>query len=177
MLRLCLFAALALASCSTSSPETSTARPEGADASGTPVGDDSGEAEPEMDGDPRADVTGVAANGSAGSYTFSVTLFSPDTGCEQYADWWEVLDRDGALLYRRILGHSHVDEQPFTRSGGPVDVAADQVVFVRAHLAPSGYGGDVFTGTPDGGFALAEQVPTIDPAIETAQPQPDGCAF
>ena len=124
-----------------------------------------------------ADVTAVNASGDEGGYTFAVTLSSPDTGCDQYANWWEVLDEDGALLYRRILGHSHVDEQPFTRSGGPVEIAADQVVFVRAYMHPSGYGGTAFTGTVAGGFQAAEALPTIDPAVESAAPQPDGCAF
>ncbi|MCB0054175.1 MAG: hypothetical protein KDE24_32035, partial [Caldilinea sp.] len=67
-----------------------------------------------------ADVFGVTVRGDDGAYQFSVEIASPDTGCNQYADWWEVLDSDGNLLYRRILTHSHVDEQPFIRSGGPV---------------------------------------------------------
>jgi len=124
-----------------------------------------------------ANVTTVAATGDAGAYTFAVTLASPDTGCDQYANWWEVLDADGALLYRRILAHSHVDEQPFTRTGGPVPVDAEQVVFVRAHMSNGGFGDVVLTGTASGGFSEARALPQIAASIEAAEPQPTGCAF
>ena len=118
----------------------------------------------------------VTATGEAGAYDFAVTLRSPDTGCDQYANWWEVLDADGALLYRRILGHSHVDEQPFTRSGGPVNVGPDDAVFVRAHMHPQGYGDRVFGGTAGDGFARVEEPPAFDAEIESTDPLPTGCA-
>ena len=57
-----------------------------------------------------ASVTEISWTGEEHNYTFSVTLRSPDTGCEQYADWWEIIDLEGNLIYRRILGHSHVNE-------------------------------------------------------------------
>lgn len=124
-----------------------------------------------------ADVVGVMTTGEPGSAQVSVTLQSPDLGCEQYADWWEVLDESGALIYRRILTHSHVNEQPFTRSGGPVALEADQTVFVRAHMYPGGYGGQVMTGSIAAGFEVATILPDIDEALEQASPQPNGCAF
>ncbi len=127
-----------------------------------------------------ADVMGVEVSGSPGAYTFAVTLRSPDTGCDRYADWWEVVDAEGALLYRRILGHSHVDEQPFTRSGGPVPAAAEASLWIRAHMqgdgtSPEGYGGQVMMGSPQEGFSVAD-ARELAPLHE-ADPLPDGCAF
>ena len=124
-----------------------------------------------------ADVVSVSATGEPNAYTFSVRIISPDTGCEQYADWWEVLSEEGNLVYRRILAHSHVDEQPFTRSGQPVSIEATDIVYVRAHMHPGGYGGAVFKGSAEDGFQEAMVLPEFAPSIETADPQPDGCAF
>lgn len=138
---------------------------------GSPADDDDDD-----NGSSVADVEAVTVSGEAGAYTFSVTLRSPDTGCDQYADWWEVLGEDGSLLYRRILAHSHVDEQPFTRSGGPVDIQGDTPVFVRAHMNTTGYGGTVFAGTVDGTFAEATDL-EAQAAVETQDPLPESCAF
>jgi hypothetical protein len=124
-----------------------------------------------------ADVLSVQVTGNQGTYQFAVELASPDTGCEQYADWWEVISQDGELLYRRILLHSHVDEQPFTRSGGPVEVAADDVVYVRAHMNTSGYGGHVLKGTIRDGFEPAEVEADFGSGLERIPPQPEDCAF
>jgi hypothetical protein len=99
-----------------------------------------------------ADVEAVQAQGAAGKYDFRVTVRSPDAGCQRYANWWEVVRSDGSLAYRRILNHSHASEQPFTREGGPVPVRADEVVVVRAHLHPDGYGGAMLRGSVQGGF-------------------------
>ncbi len=124
-----------------------------------------------------ADVTAVVTSGSDGDWTFSVTILSPDTGCEQYADWWEVLSPEGSLLFRRILNHSHSDEQPFTRSGSPVPIAEDAPVIVRAHLSPGGFGGAAMEGSVRDGFISAELAEGFAVSVEGAEPQPDGCAF
>jgi len=124
----------------------------------------------------RADVIAVAVDGRDGDWTFSVTISSPDTGCEQYADWWEVLSPEGALIFRRILNHSHPDEQPFTRSGSPVPVGGEEVI-VRAHLSPGGYGGAAMQGSAAAGFAVMELAVDFATAVEDEAPQPEGCAF
>ena len=124
-----------------------------------------------------ADVLSVSASGSSGAYTFAVTLRSPDTGCEQYADWWEVLTPQGSLIYRRILVHSHVDEQPFTRSGGPVEVDDTTEVVVRAHMNEAGYGGVALRGSIGAELSPDPSLTELAPELAGAAPLPTGCAF
>ena len=126
---------------------------------------------------PIADVLAVSVRGIPGSYQFSVEISSQDLGCEQYADWWEVVDESGNLVYRRILAHSHVGEQPFTRSGGPVPVDEGAIVIVRAHMNPDGYGGAVLKGSIAGGFQPFELDPGFAGEMDTQPPLPSGCAF
>ncbi len=131
-------------------------------------------------GDGMANVAAVSVAGDPGSYTFSVEIASDDTGCNQYANWWEVLSADGQLAYRRILAHSHVGEQPFTRSGGPVNVAAVDSLIIRAHIHRSGgdsYGGAEFIGSVTNGFAQASELSIVNSTVESSAPQPTGCAF
>lgn len=122
-----------------------------------------------------ADVVSVEVSGEAGAYTFNVTVSSPDTGCEQYADWWEVTTEAGDLVYRRILLHSHVAEQPFTRGGGPVTVASDETVIVRAHMNSGGYGGTVLRGSVDAGFEAERLELSFAAELASREPLPDGC--
>lgn len=124
-----------------------------------------------------ADVTEVKTSGTAGAYQFSVTVRSPDRGCDQFADWWEVVSEDGRLLYRRVLLHSHVDEQPFTRAGGPVPISSDQTVWVRAHMHPSGYGGVALRGSVQTGFSPALMASGFATELAKQPPLPNGCAF
>ena len=124
-----------------------------------------------------ADVVSVEASGEPGAYRFLVRVQSPDTGCDQYADWWEVVGQEGQLIYRRVLLHSHVNEQPFVRSGGPIRVDADTVVWVRAHMNPGGYGGVVFKGSVQQGFQEAGVSPGFAADLADETPLPDGCAF
>lgn len=131
----------------------------------------------EMETIESAKVTAVSSSGSADNYNFSVTIASPDTGCDQYADWWEIMSPDGTLLYRRILAHSHVDEQPFTRSGGPVRIGPDTEVIVRAHMNNLGYGRQVMRGSASGGFEEVTLETTFAAALETTEPLPGDCAF
>ena len=124
-----------------------------------------------------ADVLSVRVTGNAGGYQFGVEITSPDTGCEQYADWWEVISEDGELLYRRILLHSHVDEQPFVRSGGPVEIQANSIVYIRAHMSTAGYGGQVLRGSVQSGFESVEMEAGFGSELERLPPQPEDCAF
>ena len=68
------------------------------------------------------EVTKVDARKSGGSWSFSVTLKHGDTGWEHYADGWGVYLEDGTELGYRVLAHPHVNEQPFTRSLGGVQI-------------------------------------------------------
>lgn len=125
----------------------------------------------------QARVTKVSLRGEAGAYQFSVTLSSPDLGCEQYADWWEVVDTSGELLYRRILAHSHVNEQPFTRSGGPVEILISKNVWVRVHMSNTGYSEKAMFGSPQNGFESQDFPEGFASDLEQQAPLPDGCRF
>lgn len=124
-----------------------------------------------------ANVTSVLVTGDPNDYQFSVGVLSPDTGCEQYADWWEVFSEEGTLVYRRILAHSHINEQPFIRSGRPVQISANDVVYVRAHMHPGGYGGVVFKGSVQDGFQEVTVSSDFALGVENEPPQPTDCAF
>ena len=82
---------------------------------------------------------------SGGGYTFHVTLAHGDTGWDHYADRWEVLAPDGAVLGTRVLLHPHETEQPFTRSLTGVAVPDGvAVVTIRAHDKVHGDGQQLF---------------------------------
>ena len=90
-----------------------------------------------------ADVVGATATrGVGGAYSFDVTLRHADEGWDHYADAWDVLGPDGAVLGTRVLFHPHVDEQPFTRSLSGVKIPAGVTqVTIRGHDKLHGYGG------------------------------------
>ncbi|MFK7988105.1 MAG: hypothetical protein AB8I08_18945 [Sandaracinaceae bacterium] len=181
-LRWCGLAALAalLLSCATAPEHDAGAADSGLGAGAEDAGADAGSRAP------YADVVAVNVSG-AGPFTFAVAIESSDTGCAQYADWWEVLSEDGALLYRRTLGHSHTDDNgttdpgapgnTFTRSGGPVDAAASDTVIVRAHLHPAGYVGRAMRGSVEDGFEAFTPAADFATELADAPPQPPACAF
>jgi hypothetical protein len=95
----------------------------------------------------KADVIAVEVTAEgAGVYSFDVTVKSDETGWDKYADRWEVVAPDGAVLGTRVLQHPHVEEQPFTRrlSGVAVPDGATKVK-VRAHDKVEGFGGAEMT--------------------------------
>lgn len=122
-------------------------------------------------------ITGVEISGESDSYTFNVGISSPDTGCDQYADWWEVFDDEGTLLHRRVLGHSHVNEQPFFRTGGPINIAADRIVIVRAHMNNNGYGRQAYRGSVSEGFEEDILPEDFHLDLDQLAPLPTDCAF
>ncbi len=90
-----------------------------------------------------ADVVKVeVAQTGEGVYRFDVTVAHADAGWDHYADKWDVVGADGAVLGTRILHHPHVNEQPFTRSlsGVRIPEGVDRVG-IRAHDSVHEYGG------------------------------------
>jgi hypothetical protein len=94
-----------------------------------------------------ADVADVVITADApGTYRLEVTVRSPDTGWEKYADAWEVRAPDGSVLGTRVLAHPHVDEQPFTRSLSGVAVPEGMAeVEVAARDLVEGFCGETMT--------------------------------
>jgi hypothetical protein len=94
----------------------------------------------------KADVVFVeATQEDAEAWSFAVTVRHDDRDRDHWADWWRVRTPDGRELGRRVLLHSHVDEQPFTRDARiriPRDV---RTVIVEAHDKVHGLGGAAVT--------------------------------
>ena len=77
-------------------------------------------------------VVDVNATKNGTAWRFDVTILHADTGWDDYADGWEVIDADGTPLGTRPLAHPHVNEQPFTRSqSGIVIPEGTTEVFIR----------------------------------------------
>lgn len=74
-------------------------------------------------------------------FRFKVTVRHGDEGWDHYAEAWEVVGPDGAVLGRRVLLHPHVNEQPFTRSADITVPRSVTEVVVRARDKPHGLGG------------------------------------
>ena len=100
----------------------------------------------------QADVLGVEIRpaGDVDRFDIDVTLRHADAGWDHYADRWEVLAPDGAVLGTRVLAHPHVQEQPFTRSLSSLHIPGGYTwIRVRAHDLVHGYGGrEVTLGVP-----------------------------
>ena len=80
-----------------------------------------------------------------GSFRISATVRHADEGWHHYADAFVVTAPDGTVLGTRELAHPHVEEQPFTRSLGRVEVPEDLThVLVRAVDSVHGEGTEAF---------------------------------
>ncbi len=87
-------------------------------------------------------VKATAQREAAGTWRFRVTVRHADEGWDHYADRWDVLAPDGTILGVRTLLHPHVEEQPFTRSLGGLEIPEDVAsVTLRARDSVHGYGG------------------------------------
>ena len=91
----------------------------------------------------------ATATPGGGGWTFRVTVRHADTGWDHYADGWTVFAPDGTELGYRELLHPHVDEQPFTRSLGGVEIPDGvESVVIRAHDNVHGWGEDFVLELP-----------------------------
>ncbi len=112
------------------------------------------------------------------SSLFTVTISSPDTGCDRYANWWEVTTPERELLYRRVLLHSHVKEQSFRRTGGAVKIQPQQEVIVRVHMNfDGGYSTMAQKGTVESGFSVIALAKDFATQLASVEPLPQNCAF
>jgi hypothetical protein len=94
----------------------------------------------------QADVVSVdAVHEGGGTWRFSVTVRHEDRDPDHWADWWRARTPEGRELGRRVLLHSHVDEQPFTRDERISIPAGTTVVVVEAHDKRHGLGGRTVT--------------------------------
>jgi len=73
------------------------------------------------------------------TYTFAVKILHEDSGWKHYVDAYEILDKNGNILGKRVLYHPHENEQPFTRSLQNVKIENIKTVYVRAHDSVDGY--------------------------------------
>jgi len=130
---------------------------------------------------PYAHIQAVSLSLQQQKATLSVRIKSSDTGCENYCDWFEVIDASGQLIYRRILWHSHKDEQPFTRSGSfnVGAISPTQKLFLRVHHNLSHYDDTLFSGSLATGFTQSKHTPTFSNTAATLAlpPQPTSCWF
>ena len=85
-----------------------------------------------------------ASQKSDGSWCFDTSVKHNDQNWEHYADGWEVLDLNGNQLAYRLLGHPHINEQPFTRGKCNININIPTTiskVVVRAKCNKHGFGG------------------------------------
>lgn len=78
--------------------------------------------------------------GEKGSWNINVTLKHGDEGWKHFSNAWRVVDKQGNVLANRVLGHPHVNEQPFTRGLSNISIPKKiQIVFIEAHDLKHGW--------------------------------------
>ena len=90
---------------------------------------------------------------ASNSWTFHVTVWHDDTGWDNYVDAWQIVDKQGKILGKRVLFHPHVNEQPFTRSLSDVKLGDAAIIYVEAHDKVHGWSKDrvkIDLGKPQG---------------------------
>jgi hypothetical protein len=81
-----------------------------------------------------------------GTWRADVTVEHADEGWDHYADAFELVAPDGAVLGTRTLLHPHEHEQPFTRSLSGIMIPDDVAeIVIRAHDSVHDYGGRELT--------------------------------
>ncbi len=188
------FAAIVLLACgpipAPTPPRSGTSTPVAPTSPTSPTATETPEITPDPASTGFADVIFVkAVQAEDGTWTFYVTVRSPDTGWDNYADGWDVVTPDGQVIkvnssdaFTRVLLHPHENEQPFTRSQqGLVIPPGVTKVIVRAHQNPTGYGGReviVDLTKPAGpDFEVQRALPSESRAAPLAAytyPRPDG---
>ena len=80
------------------------------------------------------EIVKVVLTKNTGTWRADVTLNHADTGWKHYADAWRLVDEKGNEIGKRTLYHPHVNEQPFTRSLGGIQIPSDKnIIFIEAH--------------------------------------------
>ena len=80
------------------------------------------------------EIVNVVLTQNSGIWRADVTLNHADTGWKHYADAWRLVDKKGNEISKRTLYHPHVNEQPFTRSLGSIQIPKDnKIIFIEAH--------------------------------------------
>jgi len=93
-------------------------------------------------------IKNVSAHRSGDTWRFDVTVSHPETGWDDYADGWRVLDMEGNELGLRVLHHPHENEQPFTRSLSGVEIPEGMPqVQVQARTNVDGWAEETFVVT------------------------------
>ncbi|MEO0532678.1 MAG: hypothetical protein AAF215_02280, partial [Cyanobacteria bacterium P01_A01_bin.123] len=77
---------------------------------------------------------GIQVMGNAGSYTFEVSVQSPDEDCDNYADWIEIITPNGMLKGREVYTHPHLGNLTFTATLSSLEIQPSDEVIVRAHF-------------------------------------------